>query len=71
VYTIGTECLVAVWAGGMAARLAILAVGGFVAAPRLGFPLEQTLVALVAVLTSFVGVEACVVWLGGRGAEAR
>lgn len=71
VYTIGTERLVAVWAGGMAARLALLAAGGFVVAPRLALPLEQTLFALVGVLTSFVGVEVCVVWLGGRGAGAR
>lgn len=71
VYTVGTERLVAVWAGGMAARLALLATGGFVVAPRLALPLEQTLLALVGVLTSFVGVEVCVVWLGGRGAGAR
>jgi hypothetical protein len=71
VYTIGTERLVAVWAGGIAARIAVLAAGAFVAVPRLGFPLEQTLIALVGVLTSFVGVEAFVVWLGGRGAGAR
>jgi hypothetical protein len=71
VYTIGTERLVAVWPGGMAARVAVLAAGGFVLAPRLGLPLEQTLLALVGVLTSFLGVEACVVWLGGRGAGAR
>ena len=71
VHALGTERLVVVWAGGMAARLAVLTAGGVVAGPRLGLPLEQTLVALVGVLTSFVGVEAYVVWLGGRGAEAR
>jgi hypothetical protein len=71
VRAIGTERFLPVWAGGIAARLAVLGAGGFVAAPRLGFPLEPTLVALVGVLMSFVGVEAFVAWFGARGTEAR
>ncbi len=71
VRVVGTERLLPVWAGGIAARLAVLGAAGFVAAPRLGFPLEPTLLALVGVLMSFVGVEAFVVWFGGRGTGAR
>src|SRR5260370_28477675 len=41
-YTIGTERLVAVWAGGMASRLASLAGGGGGAAPRPRVPLARS-----------------------------
>lgn len=71
VRAVGTERLLPVWAGGIAARLAVLGAGAFVAVPKLGFPPEPTLMALAGVLMSFVGVEAFVVWLGGRGTGAR
>lgn len=71
VRAIGTERLLPIWAGGIAARVGVLGAGGLVAAPRLGFSLEPTLVALVGVLMSFVGVEALVAWLGARGTGAR
>ncbi len=71
VRAVGTERLLPVWAGGIAARLTVLGVGAFLAVPKLGFPLEPTLIALVGVLMSFVGVEALVVWFGGRRTGAR
>lgn len=58
----GTERFLLAWAVGIGARLALLAVAGLVIVPRLGFDMAATLLALVAVLISFVMVEGIAVW---------
>ena len=61
VRAIGTERFLLVWTTGIAARLAVVAVCGFVIAPKVGLELGATLITLVAVLMSCVIVEALVV----------
>src|SRR6266850_3813587 len=61
VRAIGTERLQLVWAVGIAARFALVALCGLVVAPRLGLALAPLLFALVGVLMCCVVVEAAVV----------
>ncbi len=61
VRAIGTERLQLVWAVGIAARFALVALCGLVVAPRLNLALAPLLFALVGVLMCCVVVEAAVV----------
>jgi len=71
VRAIGSPRFLLVWAVGIAARFALVALFALVVAPRLRLALAPTLFALVCVLIGCVVVEALVVGARQRQAEVR
>ena len=71
VRAIGSPRFLLVWAVGIAARFALVALFAVVVAPRLRLALAPTLFALVCVLIGCVVVEALVVGARQRQAEVR
>jgi len=71
VRAIGSPRFLLVWAVGIAARFALVALFALVVAPRLRLALAPTLFALVGVLIGCVVVEALVVGARQRQAEVR
>jgi hypothetical protein len=72
VRTVGTARFLAAWAVGMLARVALVGLTALVLVPLSGRPAAPTLVALVALLLAFLGLESIVVMLGhSQQAEER
>lgn len=68
---IGTARFLRVWATGVAARVAVVALTALVLVRAMSLPPEATLFSLVGLLVALLGVEAAAVLPGRSGPEVR